>query len=96
MSKNVAKLMETKIFDKTGDPDWTEEYVYILKDKSHVFEMGFSMILTCLFTLRNEGLIPKLPDDWVGYIRSRYQNIRTDIILGEKGLQYEDIDICKY
>lgn len=66
-----------------------EKAVFLLKDKDHEFSMGLTTVLQCLEFAIENGVLPKLPNSWVGAVERAY-NLEFD-----DSVQYSDYEFQK-
>ena len=61
-----AQLREPGIFDHDNDPmhDCMEQYEFRMSRRAHGFDMGLSLVLTCLSFAGAQGALPQLAPNW--------------------------------
>lgn len=69
-----ARLCETGVFDHDGDPehDCMEQYDSHMRRCGHGFNMGLSLVLTCLLFAQAQGALSELSPNWWNAVCSRY------------------------
>ncbi|KFI61013.1 hypothetical protein [Bifidobacterium cuniculi] len=69
-----AQLREPGIFDHDSDPmhDCMEQYEFHMSRRAHGFDMGLSLVLTCLSFAGAQGALPQLAPNWWVDVCCRY------------------------
>lgn len=70
--KNLPVAKFSKEICKDFFSEKEEHYYFHLKDNIHEFTMGLKEILLCIHFAEDEGLIPKVPDEWWNFLYSTY------------------------
>lgn len=69
-----ARLRVPGIFDHDSDPmhDCMEQYEFRMSRRAYGFDMGLSLVLTCLSFAQAQGAVSELPPNWWNAVCSRY------------------------
>ena len=73
--KNKAVLKENEIVEHTDCEECLEDYIFLMKDNYHEFEIGLRTILACLAFAEKEGAVPPIDSEWWCAVRSSYPEL---------------------